>query len=136
MDLLKELLLNSLQGMKLRDVYFVIFQLSIAGILSLSLKCLFKRKIEKQDNLYLLVPLSVLVALFSMWTQLSVSLAIGLLLVVLLFRPSFNFEKKESVLFLTSGMFAFGCGSGQVFLTLIGFMVVAAIMFVSFPSNK
>lgn len=135
MDLLKELLVDSLQGMKLRDVYFVVFQISTAGVLALILKNLFNKKIEKTENLYLLVPCAVLIALFSMWTKVSVSLALGLILVVLLYRPKFNFEPKESFLFLASGMFSFGCGSGQVFLTLIGFFIVSVAMYLSFSKN-
>ena len=134
MEVLKNILVDSLNGFASKDIPFFIFQLLVAGLLSHLFQLVWNRK-YKQNALKSHALIGTGFALLTIFAKCSLPFSVMALGVIIWMSRGERKETKETIPSLVIGVLGVGVGSGNVLLTLIGLFVLVAIIWFS-PSIK
>lgn len=127
MNSIKQIFVDSLNGLSLDLIPLFLFQLFSAALMAYVLDFLLKKKSGEHPVEHAVV-LAVSVALLTSLAKYSVALSvIGAALILLLVR---NKERNslQTITLLLFSLIGFGCGSASVIQTMIGFVVVCLIV--------
>ncbi|MBK9192246.1 MAG: hypothetical protein IPM77_12465 [Crocinitomicaceae bacterium] len=128
METVKQILIDSLNGMSVDLIPLFLFQLLCAALLSHLLQKIFNSKFS-DDTLHYSVLTGTGVALLTSIAKYSVSFSVIAAAAILLFTRNKDASKTQTTgLFLVTAV-GIGCGTGSVIQTIIGFVLIGAILF-------
>ena len=127
MQLIKDLLIDSMNGFSPRFIPFFLLQLLCAGLFAYILQKIFVRKfnIPKIQG-YLLI--AVIVAIVTTLSKNSLPMAVIGAATLLLFLKDKELKGVELIAFIATIAVGFGCGSGSIVQTLIGTCILGLII--------
>ncbi|MBL7897536.1 MAG: hypothetical protein JNJ99_03290 [Crocinitomicaceae bacterium] len=128
MDTIKQILIDSLNGMSADLIPLFLLQLLCAALLSHLLQKIFNSKFN-EDSLQYSALTGTGVALLTSIVKYSVSFSVLAAAAILLFS-----RNKEVNRLQTTGLFlvvaiGIGCGTGSVIQTIMGFVLLIAVLF-------
>ena len=128
MDFIKNLLIDSLNGMSVAMIPLFIFQILVAGFLAHVFQIVINKKI-KTELIQSLALISTGICVLASIVKYSLPFAVIGLGVILLFS---NHRKEESVpqklALLMVGIIGVGCGVGSVVQTTIGVLFILSVL--------
>lgn len=127
MNLIKSILIDSLNGFSAKDIPLFIFQILVAGILAHLFQLIINKK-WKQGVICNSALIAVSITIITSIVKYSLPFAVMGLAVILLFKK----QKEEAVIskiaLLVVGIIGVGCGVGSVIQTIIGVVFILGII--------
>jgi len=133
MDVIKNILIDSLNGFSIRDIPLFIFQILVAGILAHVTQMVINKKWQQGvicNSALIAVSITVLTSI----VKYSLPFAVMGLAVILLFKPNKEESTISKIALLGVGIIGVGCGVGSVIQTIIG--VIFMLLIVLFTPLK
>jgi len=127
MDLIKNILIDSLNGFSAKDIPLFIFQILVAGTLAHLTQIVLNKK-WKESVICNSALIAVSIAILTSIVKYSLPFAIMGLAVVLLFKKNKEEAFISKVATLVVGMIGVGCGVGSVVQTIIGVVLILFIV--------
>ena len=128
MDLIKNILIDSLNGFSVKDIPLFIFQILVAGFLAHIAQVLINKKFKTAvicNSALIAVSITVLASI----VKYSLPFAVLGLGVILLFKSNKTDESVMSkVALLIMSLIGLGCGVGSVVQTIIGAIFIMLII--------
>jgi hypothetical protein len=128
METIKQILIDSLNGMSVDLIPLFLFQLLCAALLSHLLQKIFNHKFSDDPIQYSALT-GTMIALLTSIVKYSVSFSIMAAAAILLFTRNKDNSKLQTTGFFLVVSVGIGCGTGSVVQTIIGFVLLGAILF-------
>ncbi len=132
MEFLKNILIDSLNGFALKDIPFFLFQLLSAALLSQIFQIIWKKKYKTNETGSFAI-MGTGFALLTVFAKYSVAFAVIALGVIVWMSRGQKKSSRNTISGLIVGIIGAGIGSGNVVLTVLGFIVLM-IIFLFLPS--
>ncbi len=131
MNFIKKLLADSLHGIEISDLKFIVFRLFMAALLVYALRLLFSERMKlAQEVKKWMVSIAAFSAFIAVVAEVSITLAIlfiPILLILIPFKKDWSYN-NQFMLALTLGL-GLACGAGYVFLAvLISALIIPMIL--------
>ena len=130
MDLIKNLLIDSLNGFSPSMIPFLLFQLIVAALLGHLLQIIMNKKsgdvLLKNSAL-----IAAGIALICAITKFSVPFAIIASALIMVLALKRNMTQAQTLGLFLVGVIGAGCGVGSVVVTVIGFLFIATILIIT-----
>jgi len=127
MDLIKNILIDSLNGFSAKDIPLFIFQILMAGTLAHVFQLTINKK-WKQGVICNSALIAVSITVLTSIVKYSLPFAVMGLAVVLLFKPNSEESVISKIALLSVGIIGVGCGVGSVIQTIIGVVFILLIV--------
>lgn len=127
METLKQILIDSFNGLSADQIPLFLFQLLVAGLLGHLLQKILNRKFE--DGLQHGALIAVSIALLTSVVKYSVSFSIVAAGLFFLFGRSKEQSFTSSLGVFMIALLGVGCGVGSVIQTILGFLLLVAVIF-------
>jgi hypothetical protein len=127
MNLIKNILIDSLNGFSAKDIPLFIFQILVAGTLAHITQIVINKKWQEGvicNSALIAVVITVLTSI----VKYSLPFAIMGLAVIVLFKKNKDESFISKLALLVMGVIGVGCGVGSVIQTIIGIVVVLLIV--------
>ena len=121
--MLKQIIVQSLNGFSMNDIPFLFLQLSVSALLAIAVRVYWKKGLandEEKSLVKYLVPIQVLfttMAVFS-WKSPWIMVLFGLFTLVPIIS-TVGFSLRSKVFYLICIFIAFGCGAANLMVTLV-----------------
>lgn len=128
MEVIKSILIDSLNGFSLKDIPLYLFQIIVASLLAHIVQIILNKKWNTKvicNSALIVSSVTVLVSVAKYSLPFSI-LALG---IIFLFKPDKDEPVISKIALLIMGLIGFGCGVGSVFQTLLGVILVILIIF-------
>jgi hypothetical protein len=136
MDLIKNILIDSLNGFSAKDIPLFIFQILIAGILAHLVQLVLNKK-WKESVVCNSALIAVVLAVLTSIVKYSLPFAVMGLAAVLLFKNNKEESTISKIGLLIVSIIGVGCGIGSVIQTIIGVIfILLIIMFTPLKNNE
>ncbi|MBK8925530.1 MAG: hypothetical protein IPM74_06375 [Crocinitomicaceae bacterium] len=127
MNSIKQIFVDSLNGLSLDLIPLFLFQLFSAALMAYALDFLLKKKSGEHPVEYAVL-LTVGITLLTSLAKYSVALSVIGAALILLFARNKERNPLQTIALLLFALVGFGCGSASVIQTMIGFVVICLII--------
>ena len=127
MEVIKNLIIDSFNGMSLRDLPLFFLQLLVAGFLGYVFQFIVNKKLKKEVVSNAVI-IAVGLALIASITKYSLPFVVLALPVIMWLKPKEGEGKFAKIGLLIVGIIGIGCGVGSVVQTILGVMVLSGII--------
>lgn len=126
MEILKNILIDSLNGFATKDILFLLFQLVLAALLSHITQLIWNNK-NSNSKISNYAQYGVLITLLTVFSKYSVSIAILSFAVIFLFKDTLEIKKENGLSLFVLGFIGVGIGSGNIILSIIGLLFILIV---------
>lgn len=127
MDLIKSILIDSLNGFSAKDIPLFIFQILAAAFLAHITQMVLNKK-WKENVICNSALIAVSIAILTSIVKYSLPFAVIGLAVILLFKKNKEESMISKIAMLIIGIIGLGCGVGSVIQTIIGVVFILLIV--------
>lgn len=127
MELIKNMLIDSLNGFSAKDIPLFLFQILVAGLLAHLFQIIINKK-WKSGVICNSALIATTIAILASIVKYSLPFAILALAILLWLKPKQDDNVISKITLLIIGLIGVGCGVGSVALTILGVIVLSLII--------
>jgi len=130
MEIIKNLVVDSFNGLSVKDIPLFILQLMVAGVLAYVVQLLINKKL-KNEILNHAPIIAISIALVVSIVKYSLPFAILALPILMWLKPKSEANSFSKVALLIIGVIGIGCGVGSIIQTVLGVIVLGGLFFIA-----